>query len=126
MKRISDLAPLAIILIALSSFAYYLHYLIFQDSHHIFIFMLGNLAFVFLEFFLVLMVIERIIARRDKKIVVNKLNMISGAFFSEAGNKLLEMLINCFDNLDEICPCLDIKDDWSDTDFKKPSILSAN
>ena len=123
MKRYSDFALLAAIMIAISVLTYYLHYLIFRDPHHIFIFMVGDLAFVFLEVFLVVMVIERIITRREKKKVIEKLNMISGTFFSEAGNRLLEILIGCFENRQEICPCLNIREDWSSADFKKARLF---
>jgi hypothetical protein len=118
MKR-SDIVILAGILIAISSLAYYIHYIIFRDSHHIFIFMLGDLAFVFLEVFLVVLVIERILTRREKQSMLNKLNMVAGAFFSEVGNKLLAKLIKCYNHHDEICTCLDVSKGWTNTDYNK-------
>ncbi|MDD5122784.1 MAG: hypothetical protein PHX97_05315, partial [Dehalococcoidales bacterium] len=63
MKR-SELALLALVLVGISVITYYVHYLIFRDPHHIFIFLVGDIAFVFLEVFLVGMVLERILARR--------------------------------------------------------------
>ncbi len=123
MKRYKDFALLAVIMIAISVLTYFLHYLIFKDPHHIFIFLVGDIAFVFLEVFLVVMVLERIIARREKKKVIDKLNMISGTFFSEAGNNLLEILIGCFDNREEICPCLNIRENWSSADFRKARLF---
>jgi len=118
MKR-SDLVILAVILIVISALAYCIHYIIFRDSHHIFIFMLGDLAFVFLEVFLVVLVIERILTRREKKTMLNKLNMVAGAFFSEVGNKLLVKLNGCYNQIDKICPCLDVSKDWTSKDYKK-------
>lgn len=118
MKR-SDLVILAAILIAISTLAYYIHYIIFRDPHHIFIFMLSDLAFVFLEVFLVVLVIGRILTRREKQSMLNKLNMVAGAFFSEVGNKLLAKLISCYDQRNEICPCLNVSKSWTSTDYKK-------
>ncbi len=118
MKR-SDFIILAAILVATSSLAYYIHFLVFRDPHHIFIFMLGDLAFVFLEVFLVVLIIERILARRGKQAVLKKLNMVAGTFFSEVGNKLLAMLLACFSSNKEICPCLNIDDGWTRADYKK-------
>jgi len=40
-------------LILLSAFFYFVHYLIFRDPHHIFIYMVGDIAFVFIEVLLV-------------------------------------------------------------------------
>ena len=118
MKR-SDLVILAVILIAISTLAYYIHYIIFRDPHHIFIFMISDLAFVFMEVFLVVLVIERILTRREKQSMLNKLNMVAGAFFSEVGNKLLAKLIICYDRRNKICPCLDVSKNWTSTDYKK-------
>lgn len=118
MKR-SDIIILAGILIAISSLAYFIHYIIFRDSHHIFIFMLGDLAFVFLEVFLVVLVVERILARREKKSMLNKLIMFAGPFFREVGNRILAKLSNCYDQREKVCPCLDVSKDWTSTDYKK-------
>lgn len=118
MKR-SDLVILAVILLAISSLAYYIHYIIFRDPHHIFIFMLSDLAFVFMEVFLVVLVIERILSRREKQSMLNKLNMVAGAFFSEVGNKLLAKLIICYDQYSKICPCLNVSKNWTSADYKK-------
>jgi hypothetical protein len=81
--------------------------------------MLGDLAFVFLEVFLVVLIIERILVRREKQAMLNKLNMIAGTFFSEVGNKLLAMLLVCFSGNKEICPCLNIDNSWTKADYKK-------
>ena len=76
MRRYSTFIILAGIFIFLSALAYYVHYLIFRDVHHIFIYMVGDLAFLPLEVFLVVIVIERILARREKQAIRKKLNMV--------------------------------------------------
>jgi hypothetical protein len=119
MKRHSNLITLAAILVATSGLVYFVHFIIFRDPHHIFIFMVGDLAFVFLEVFLVVLVIERILNRREKKAMAHKLNMIAGAFFSEVGVELLNILLNCYGGRREICPCLAVAQDWSHDDFKR-------
>ncbi|MFA6771806.1 MAG: hypothetical protein WCS74_04085 [Dehalococcoidales bacterium] len=118
MKR-SELALLALVLVGISVITYYVHYLIFRDPHHIFIFLVGDIAFVFLEVFLVGMVLERILARREKKAMLGKLNMVAGAFFSEVGNKLLSMLVKCYPHNSQICPCLDVTREWEQEDYKR-------
>ena len=84
---------LALIFLALSGIIYLVHYFIFHDVHHIFIYMVGDLAFLPLEVFLVVLVIERILSRREKQANLQKLNMVVGAFFSEIGNYLLQDLL---------------------------------
>ncbi len=83
MKRYRDFLMIAALFIALSALIYFIHYLIFGDIHHIFIYMVGDLSFVPLEIFLVILVIERLLNRREKRAMLNKLNMVVGAFYNE-------------------------------------------
>ncbi|MEE9583823.1 MAG: hypothetical protein V3W01_04100 [Dehalococcoidales bacterium] len=124
MKRHSNFVTLAAIFVAVSTLVYFIHYLIFRNPHHIFIFMVGDLAFVFLEVFLVILVIERVLARRAKRAMLHKLNMITGAFFSEVGNQLLRKLLGCFERRKEISQQLALAQDWSRTDFKKATAFA--
>jgi hypothetical protein len=118
MKR-SNLIILAAILVAISALLYFVHYLIFRDPHHLFIYMLGDLAFLPLEVFLVVIVIERVLAGREKQAIIQKLNMVVGAFFSEVGNELLHRLLPCFEKNGDISRHLDVKTNWSRADFNK-------
>jgi hypothetical protein len=83
---------LVITLLVLSTSFYFLHYLIFKDPHHIFIYLIGDIGFVFIEVLLVTLLIHRVLERREKKARLEKLNMIIGAFFSEVGIKLLNII----------------------------------
>jgi hypothetical protein len=103
---------------AVSALLYYIHYLIFHDIHHIFIYMVGDFAFLPLEVFLVVIVIERILTRREKQSILQKLNMVVGAFFSEVGTELLQKLLGCFTKQKEFRQRLNINPDWSHRDFK--------
>jgi len=107
------------VFIALSAVFYYVHYLIFRDVHHIFIYMLGDFAFLPLEVFLVVIVLERILSRREKQAMLYKLNMVIGAFFSEIGNRLLADLLPHFANREEIAAGLNLSAGWTEKDFKK-------
>ena len=118
-KRFSFITYLAIGFVALSAILYFVHYLIFQDVRHIFIYMLGDLAFLPLEVLLVVVIIERLLARREMQAKLEKLNMVVGAFFSELGNYLLQDLLKHFDNRVEISGHLNITGRWTKQDFKK-------
>ena len=84
-RRFSFVFYLAIAFLVVSAIAYFIHYLIFRDVHHIFIYMIGDLAFVPLEVLLVVLIIERVLVRREKQAKLQKLNMVVGAFFTEVG-----------------------------------------
>jgi len=85
MRRHAWLVATAAILIALSAVAYSVHYLLFHDVHHIFVYLVGDIAFVPIEVLLVVLVLERMLSRREKQLVHQKLNMVIGTFFSELG-----------------------------------------
>jgi hypothetical protein len=92
MKRLSWYIMLGAMLIVLSVSFYVLHYLIFKDAHHIFIYLIGDIAFVFIEVLMVSLIIHRVLEDREKKARQKHMNIVIGAFFSEAGTKLLEIL----------------------------------
>ena len=118
-RRFSFVIYLAIAFVVLSGIAYFIHYLIFRDIHHIFIYMVGDLAFLPLEVLLVVFIIERLLSRREMQAKLEKLNMVVGAFFSELGNHLLQDLIKHFDNRLEISSHLNVTESWTKRDFQK-------
>jgi hypothetical protein len=126
MRRYSTFILAASIFIALSAVIYLVHYFIFRDPYHIFIYMIGDLAFLPLEVFLVVIIIERILARRAKQEMLQKLNMVIGAFFSEVGNHLLRDLLSSLANCDELCQRLTITQNWTPSDFKKATIFARS
>ena len=92
MKRMCPHIILGASLLTLSVLFYFMHYLIFKDAHHIFIYLVGDIAFVFIEVLLVTLIIHRVLEQRAKNARLEKLNMVIGAFFSEVGIQLLKMI----------------------------------
>ncbi len=92
MKRWIWYIVLGAAMLALSAAFYFLHYVIFEDTHHIFIYLIGDVAFVFIEVLLVTLIIHRVLENREKKSRQKHINMLIGAFFSEVGIKLLKNL----------------------------------
>jgi hypothetical protein len=125
-KRHRRFIILAAIFVASSALIYFIHYRIFGNPYHIFIYLIGDLAFLPLEVFIVVIVIERILAYREKQALLSKLNMVVGAFFSEVGNNLITSLICSMENRDETLQCLAIKPDWQASDFKKAKACAHN
>lgn len=104
-------------LIVLSAAAYYVHYLIFHDAHHIFIYLLGDIAFVPIEVLLVTVIIHQLLSIREKRSRLEKLNMVIGAFFSEVGSKLLVLFSDFDPKLEMIKRDLVVTDEWTEKDF---------
>jgi len=108
---------LSLILLGASALGYTVHFLIFKDAHHIFIYMVGDIAFLFMDVLLTILLIERLLSRRDKMSKLNKLNMVIGTFFSEVGLELLSKFSTFIKDCENLTSKLDIKPDWGKRDF---------
>jgi hypothetical protein len=117
MKRLSWPVLLGLALVVLSIVLYLFHYAVFRDWHHIFIYMVGDIAFVPIEVLLVTLIIHRLLNEREKRARLEKLNMVIGAFFSSVGTKLLTYFSDFDPELDKIRDHLVVTDDWSDQEF---------
>jgi hypothetical protein len=84
-KMIAGIALITLTLLLMT-----VHFLIFQDSHHLFIYFLGDLAFLPVEVLLVSLIIDQMLSSREKQLRMEKLNMVIGIFFSRAGTPLLQ------------------------------------
>ena len=110
---------LGIGLVSLSAILYLVHFLIFRDSHHVFIYLLGDIAFVPMEVLLVTLIIHRLLTVREKKSKMRKLNMVIGTFFSEVGTDLLTSFSKNDPKLEELIDQLGSACDWSQKKFTK-------
>ncbi len=118
MKKMKWQLILGVILISLSGLLYIFHYVLFKDIHHIFIYLVGDIAFVPIEVFLVTIVVHRMLSDREKKALLTKLNMVIGAFFSEVGTKLLTYLSNYDTSSNILIEHLSGVKIWTARDFK--------
>ncbi len=117
MKDIRWQVMLGIFLIILSVIVYYIHFLIFHDSHHIFIYFVGDVAFVFIEVLLVTLLLHQLLEMREKKSRLEKLNMVIGAFYSEVGTNLLIYFSNFDPRIDQIKKDLIVTKEWTHEEF---------
>jgi hypothetical protein len=119
MKEHGWVLKVAAVLAVCSVAAYSVHYVLFHDAHHIFIYLVGDIAFVPLEVLLVAVVIERLLARREKEAMLEKMNMPIGVFFTELGTELLGRLTAQLSDRDEVLPALAVEADWSGQDYER-------
>lgn len=117
MRRFRWQILLGLSLIALSAVIYVIHYAIFKDAHHIFVYLIGDIAFVPIEVLLVTLIIHRLLEVREKRIRLEKLNMVIGVFFSEMGTKLLTYFSDNDPRLDAIRKHLVVTNNWSEEEF---------
>ena len=117
MKEVRWQVMLGVGLVVLSALLYGFHYTVFHDFHHIFIYLVGDVAFVPIEVLMVTLIIHKLLSQREKKTRLEKLNMVIGVFFSEVGTKLLTYFSDFDPKLDEIRSKLIVKSDWTAVEF---------
>ena len=126
MKRFNWQILLALSLIVLSVLLYLIHYTIFGDAHHVYIYMVGDIAFVPIEVLLVTVIVHQLLSNREKRARLEKMNMVIGAFFSELGTNLLTFFSDYDPNLEHIRRNLLVANDWSKEEFLRVGKLLKN
>lgn len=117
---------IAVFLASASALSYTIHYLIFHDAHHIFLYMIGDFGFLFIDVLLVLLIIERLLSMREKKSMLQKLNMVIGTFFSEVGLELLRRFSDFVENADQLEGEVLVSPKWIRKDFRKAESKTAS
>jgi len=114
-------------LLLLAVLSYVVHYALFRDAHHIFIYLVGDIGFLCVEVLIVTLIIHQILTEREKRAMLKKMSMVIGAFFSEVGTDLLRQF-NSFDpDAKSIGERLLIDNSWSPEHFDKvEEVLSGH
>ena len=119
MKRFWSQAILAAVLVAVSAVLFAVHFEIYHDVKFIIDWFMGSIAFLPISVLFVTLILDRIIAAREREALLSKLNMVIGAFFSEAGGGLIKSLVKYAAVSGEIRPYLMISGKWDKKDFIK-------
>lgn len=117
-KRSSWQVWFGIALVVLAVASYTIQYLLFRHRGEELVFLLfQDLAFVPIQVLLVTLVLEQLLSFKEKKAMLNKLNMVIGAFFSEIGNELLRYFPELVTVTDEMTRDLVVQMNWTTRDF---------
>lgn len=113
-------------LVCFSAVIYLIQLSIFHDEHDTFFYMLQDLAFVPISVLLVTFILERLIASREKKSKLEKMNMVIGAFYSEVGTKLIKYCAKYDKDYKDNKCSLHFSNDWTSKDFDQAAIFIKN
>lgn len=118
MKKIFDWQMiLGLFLLILSAGAYFIQFMLFKDARNEAFYFMQDIAFLFLQALLAMLVINKILNYRERQNILKKLNMVIGAFFSETGTELLKLLSSFDKESTNIVEHLIVTNDWSKKDF---------
>lgn len=110
---------LGLALSGVSAFLYYLQYRYAGGAENVLQWLVGSLAFLPLQVLLLTLVVDRLLAHREKLAMRKKLNMVIGVFFSETGTYLLKMLAALDREIDAVRGDLLPGPGWTARDFDR-------
>ncbi|MBA4373450.1 MAG: hypothetical protein C0402_11395 [Thermodesulfovibrio sp.] len=126
MKRINWYMLLALSLVLLSSVIYSIQILVFRKTEDTFFYMLQDIAFVPIQVLIVSLIIERLLNEREKTVLLKKMNMLVGAFYSEVGSGLMKRCSRFSTDLSELSGHLLVTPQWSAEDFARARFLAGH
>lgn len=119
MKRLKWQILFGISLITLSAVVYFIQIQIFETPRNTFFYIFQDLAFVPISVLMVTLIIDQVLRIREKRVLLKKMNMVIGAFFSEVGTDLLKLFAHFDLHYETLSRNLMISDKWSEQDFSK-------
>jgi len=119
MKRHLDLVAIVAGLLAASGVLYGVEFLLSGESHALGSEFLRELAFLPIHGIVVAVIIEGLLARRERRAMQHKLNMVIGAFFTSVGTDLMARLSRFDEHADALAPDLRFDEGWSPSAFAK-------
>jgi hypothetical protein len=117
MSRLRWQLLLATTLILSSVLIYIAQIAIFHNPHETFFLLFQDLAFVPVHVLVITLIIDQLLQVREKRALINKMNMVIGVFFSEVGTHLLKSITGFDQNIEKIRKDLLVTDAWSDQRF---------
>ena len=117
MKPSPYMVLLAVVLLFTSALVCFITYDLYGKADEIAFWLLMETAFLPIQVLLVGLILERLLARQEKRQLLHKMNMVIGTFFSELGTRLLGDLTAAVANRREIQPHLAVRADWQAADF---------
>ena len=106
-------------LIGLSAITYLLQVFIFHKTEDTLFYMFQDIAFVPIQVLLVTIILSELLNRREKRIMLSKMNMAIGVFFSEVGTEMLRRIVLYDPQQETLREALLVGNRWTDGDFQR-------
>ncbi|HUI46805.1 MAG TPA: hypothetical protein VL122_12575 [Nitrospirota bacterium] len=125
MKQYTWQVLLGTSLILASASLYIIQIVVFHDARSTFFYLLQDIAFIPIQVLLVTLILNQLLNMREKMAMLNKMNMVIGTFFSEAGTGLLKLFAGFDQNTDALRKDLLVTGQWSDRQFSEAAGIAS-
>lgn len=109
---------LGVALLVMSVTVYFGQYLAFHNLRDTLFYMLQDLAFVPVQVLLVMLLLDKLLQKKEKEALLNKMNMMIGVFFNEVGTGLISFFVGTEKNIADLRKEMVISNVWSAKDFE--------
>lgn len=106
------------LLITVSSAVYYLQIIVFDNVRDTLFYLLQDLAFVPVQILLVTLLVNQLLSMREKRLMLKKMNMVIGVFFSEVGLELVKYCCDFDQHGDQLKKAMLVDVDWTVHQFR--------
>jgi hypothetical protein len=113
---------IAVVLIVAATVVYALRWVLFpSESFHeeMLRYLVDDVAFLFIQVLLVSILVDGLMQRRQRETMLDKLNMIIGAFFTECGTDVLGRIAQLDGDLDAVREDLLPRQAWKAGDYER-------
>jgi len=117
MSKFTWYLTLILSLVGVSIATYSLQVYFFQRNQDTFFYMMQDFAFVPLQVLFVTLILDRLMKKRERSTLINKLNMLVGIFFHEIGYDMIQLFMTNTTNLENFQERLIINNDWTNKKF---------
>jgi hypothetical protein len=111
-------AKIGLLLVGLSLLLALLHVAIFRDARTFEFYLALDIAFVPVQVLLVTLIIEQLLNQREKAALLDKLNMVIGAFFSQLGTELIRRVVRFCAEAPELEKILAVAGQWGPKEYQ--------
>jgi len=108
---------LAASLVLSSGAVYLVQVLVFNKIEDTEFYMLQDLAFVPVQVLLVMLIIDRLLRKKEKESILKKLNMLIGVFFNEVGTELIRRFVGMDASRQSLLSWMKNIEAWKKEDF---------
>lgn len=107
-----------LVLLIIAAIIFAVQIAVFHNTHETVFLFLQELAFIPIEVLLVTLLLHRFLSIREKKVLLNKMNMLIGLFFSEVGIRLARKFFEFDRDAESLKKILSVEADWKENDFR--------
>ncbi|MCU0822343.1 MAG: hypothetical protein MUC95_07720 [Spirochaetes bacterium] len=119
MKVFNWYIAIAAALLLFSSISYLTQIYLFHKFEDTLFYLLQDLSFVPVQVLIVTLILDRLLKKREKLALLEKMNMVIGVFFHEVGNDLIKDFTSITGNFNDISNQLKISTGWKENDFSE-------